>query len=549
MYVLDANDLSCVEVFYLGHAPRSISLPPHEWSSYLVLAVNAADYAELYVLRSSKEEGVTPGLSLERTQIIRSTQGHITTPLNRMGRRYLAVSETGDLRLLEMNKVDNPDAPINEVARNKIEISKGDRTYIQAEGNRIWVAGKGIEPLKISAIGEFKTSDFVESEAYFLAPVQKVDDKLIHVRRRPFSAMASIAAVDMQTMKEIWRTDIGAAFASAPRLTNNGVSVVSSQGDVFTIDETAEDVEYTNRGVWAKEVAENLIFDNAAQLSNGYVCTSPIDQLTQDYVFVRPDGTSRAGLLMSPADAPACEIIGYQDSLLVCSKKGQVVLINPEAGSQWLDGNLFQPPKAPGQDTIWRKPAIVSSSQIVVGRQAGNVYILESNGRSLTKIAEADLQTSLDSGFATAGGMVYAFIGAEAGSAQLASWSAENGLTETARMEVSGRAVEGPWIAGDSLLYTDENGDFVSVSTALDGSVNFQIPIGNDRLASDPILENGTITLAFSSGRMLVVSSAGEVQADVNIGQPLQHAPLFVGDKIYVGSADGRLLVVPRSAF
>ena len=547
LYVLDLESLNCREVVYLGYAEGSVSVPPIDWSGYIVLPVNGPDYCSLNVLKPSKEEGVTPGLGLYRTQVIpRVTEGHVTTPLYRMSRKYLAVSDTGNLKLLEMNYVDDEDSPINILSEHKIDVRSGDRNYVYAEGSRLWIAGKGIEQYKVTAVGEFKSEPIQNQGDFFLGPVGKLDNFLIHVRRRARSAMASVSAVDSQTMGEVWRTDVGAAFAGTPKLTDTGVQVVNSCGDLFNVDQSAESVGYIDRAVWSADVAENFLFtDSVPMASGGYVCIGP--ESRRDYLQVNADGTTKLGRLQSPADRPACDVIGFRDSLIVASKTGHVVVVDPKTGRRRCDP--FQPPKRPDVDTIWRTPAVVSDTGIVTGLANGTVYLLDCDEQSISKNGELNIDGALTSGFVAANKVAYAAAQTDEGP-HIIAWQTDGEFAEAKRLKLSANVVAGLWIAGNSIFVATDEGQLVAYTLSLDEEPKWSIALDNDAIVSKPMVVGASILVSLASGKLVVVDGdSGDIQNEIEVGQAIAQEPVFSDDKVYIGSSDGRLLVLPRSAF
>ncbi len=544
MYVMSTEDLSCREVVYVGHTPGSISAPVYEWSGYLLLPVNGADYCDVKVYMQSKDEGVDPGLGLFATQtVLRATTGHISTPLFRMGRRVLAVSDTGNLRLFELNKIDSEEAPLNAVSEQSFEVRKGDRNFVQAEGSRLWIAGKGVERYRLSQINEFKRQTMANPGDFFLGAVSRFDNTLVHVRRRANSAMTSISAVNDDSMTEIWRTDLGAAFAGSPRIVNGKVQVVSSQGDLFPVDEAAFRVGYTDRGVWSADVAEDYQFEQALDLDNGsYVCVGPAGR--RDVLVVQPDGTTVLARL--PMEA-ACPIVSFKDSILVASgKRGQMAILSPKTGG--MKGNPFQPAKRAGVPTRWVTPSVLSDSMVIAGREEGIVYLLKADGQGLELVAEQELSGELVSGFVCQSNVAYAVVGNDESNV-LTAWNTDGSLSEKASVKLESNLVAGPWVVGDSLLFTNEQGELVSFGLDLSGK-RWSLPLNNDSLAGEPIVSGQSILLTLASGTMKVIDlGTGDVQKEVDFGQPVQHSPLFTTDKVFIGGADGRLLVLPRSAF
>ena len=547
LYVLDANSLECMEVVYLGHSPGSLTVPVLDWSGYVAVLINQVDYCGLHLFKSSGGENVAPGLGLMKTQVLlRLTNGHVSTPLEKVGRaRYLATSDTGFMSLLEMNKVENPDQPVSAIGQQNFQVRKGEKSFVNAKSNRLWIGSQGIERFRISAIGEFKREPIVEAGDYILGPMANYDDKLFHVRRRSDSAMSSASAVDVQTLQQIWRSDLGAAFAGAPRNVNGAIQVVSSQGDLFTIDESATQGGYTDRAVVSSEIVESLQFEDSVTFADGsYACIGSPD--SKEFLMVQLDGTTSLERLQTPADTPACPIIAFKNSLLVASTKGQVVLVNPANGR--TIGSPFQPRKTPEEKTEWRKPAVVTGDQIVVGKADGNVYLLRSDGRELSRVSELKLSGTLESGFVGIGSVAFGVSGEGAVSHLIRFETGEDGFRETGKIKLEGRPIAGPWEAGGMILLATDFGKLVATTSDINGEVAWSFDLGNETLACPPIVEGDRMLLAMRSGKLILLNGqTGDIQKEVEIGQPIMHAPLFTSDKIYIGSADGRLLILPGS--
>ena len=546
LYVLDANTLECREVVYLGHSPGSLTVPVFDWSGYITVLINQVDYCGLYLF---KTDGDQAGLGLKRTQaILRLTDGHISTPFVKVGRsRQLAVSDTGNMNLLELNKVENPNQPVVELAKQNFRVPSGEKSFVKAKSSRLWIGNRGIERFKILPIGEFDRQPIAVEGNYILGPMAIFDDKLFHVRRRTYSSMSSTSAVDAQNMNEIWRSDLGAAFAGPPRKFGDAIHVVSGQGDRFAVDASAIETGYTDRGIVSSEISENLQFVDSISLANGsYVCIG--SPKSREVLLALPDGTTSLERLQAPADSPACPIVAFGDSLVVASTKGQVVLANPANGR--TIGNPFQPRKTPGVDTNWRKPAVVEGNKIVVGKDDGNVYLLTSDGRKLTRVAELKISGTLESGLVGFKTAAYG-VTMDGAQSQLVGFdTTDDNFREMGAVKLEGGVVAGPWQAGGMIYLATDFGKLQAFSSDLNSEAVWSVDLGNDSLASGPIVSDGVVLLAMRSGKLMLLNSqSGEVQKEIEIGQPIMHAPLFDSGNIYVGSADGRLLVLPDSVF
>ena len=222
-------------------------------------------------------------------------------------------------------------------------------------------------------------------------------------------------------------------------------------------------------------------------------------------------------------------------------------MVNPENGL--TVGSPFQPRKTPGVDTLWRQPAIVGENQVVVGKDDGSIYQLASDGRQLKLVAEFQASGGLESGLVAVGSVAYG-VTKEGAKSHLVGFKTEGGLSEAGKVAINGNLIAGPWHTDGMLMFVDDFGTLQAYSTELNGDAVWSIDLGTDTLAAEPMASKGVVLLAMKSGRMMLVDGkSGETQKEIEIGQPIMHAPLFSSGNIYIGSADGRLLVLPGSVF
>ena len=256
LYVLSSEDLVCRDVFYLGHYKGSIEIPPQNWVGHILVAVNGGNRCDLHVLKTAEQ-----GLGLQMVQILnRITAGPVKTPLLRFGRWMLVASDNGDLKILQLNPDPEDNVPITKFAEEKFEKTSGEPAFLLTEGSQLWIAGKGIMKYRIQgSLGKFNRQLIENAGDSFLAPLSKIEEVLIHTRRREGSGMVSVSAVDPNTLKQIWRTDLGGPVAGAPAMVDGNLQAVSNQGDVFMIDEASESKGIADNAVKSSTIVESII--------------------------------------------------------------------------------------------------------------------------------------------------------------------------------------------------------------------------------------------------------------------------------------------------
>ena len=533
LYTLSSEDLSCQDVYYLGQAPNSISVPPVIWSSYVVVPVNRGDFCDLKILKP-QEQGV--GLTQVQT-ITKVTNGIVTSPLMRFGRWMLIASETGDMKILELNLADETN-PVRTLVTDKFENREANQFYMFAEGSQLWIGSRGLARHRMQrAQGQIERETIENHSDYFLGPIRKFGDNLIHIRQRGGSAHVSVSAVEPLSLKEIWRTDLSGPLAGTPLSLGNTVAAISSQGDLFSVDAAAESAGTTGSPSKSSTIVESLMFDETLDFGDGkYVCTGPAGR--SDVLMVDlTNNVNKHVRMQSPANKTACRPVRRGDQLIVASARGQVCRVDPSNGR--VMGTPFLTRVKPGETMSWTQPAVVSDELLVIGGGTKFFALDASKPRSLKSIGELEVEGMVQSPSVASGGNVFAVIGGEAGS-KLLSISGSTELSVGNSVDLPAGYVAGPWLVGDQILLQLENEQLVSFDSGLNQkwTTGFEL----DQLAAPPADNGGNIVLTFRSGRMVTINAGtGEPASNMELGQPIIHRPLVVGDKVYFAGLDGTL--------
>ena len=534
LYVLSAEDMSCKDVYYLGHYKGSISIPIVFWSGYLLVAENGSDTCDLHILRPTDN-----GLGLEPVQKIRRvTTGPVNTPMIRFGRWLLITADNGDMKILELNTT-NQQNPISAMASDKFENREGARLFLLAEGSQLWIAGKGIQRYKIQrALGQFNKVNFLNHGDFFLGPMAKYGNTLVHNRRRSGSGHVSVSSVDSETLKQVWRSDISGPLAGAPMIRNGEMMAVSSQGDLFTIDPNSQ---YSDNVVKSSKIEEDLLFDRIIPFSEDFVvAVGPAgrpDILAVDLA----NKTTEKLTMQNPADQTACQPVRVGNDLVVASRQGHVMRVNPKTGR--VVGAPFLKPVNPGSDTDWKEPAVLSDTQFVIPDSSGVLYQLSTeNPRNLQKISSLNIEAPIKSPCVSLGSMVYAVIGGAAHD-EIASFKSSGGLAQVKNVPIASNVSAGPWIAGDAVLLKLDDDQLLSLDADL--NQKWSLPIPNDRLACPPFEEGGVLNVVFQSGKMWLIDAAsGEVKERFDLGEPIVGRPFKSGGNTYFSGFDGTIHVI-----
>jgi outer membrane protein assembly factor BamB/TolA-binding protein len=538
LYLLSSDDLRCSAVYYLGHAPGSVSLAPIYWSGYLLVVVNGSDYSELHVLQRSEEDG-----SLRRIQLMRLANGPVSVEPSRLGRLMLFTSDNGDIRILDMNPAE-PENPVRISHEGTFAVRGGVRPWSFASGSDLWIAGMGITPLRIQrATGELDRITVKNQADVFLGPIRRRDEYLFHIRRRGNSQMVSVAAVNPADLTEVWRTDFGASPAGSPQAAGDGLNLITSQGNLLRVGPEELDRGAATEVARSSEIDEALNFQSQLQFDDG--SRAAFGPAGYPYMLaIDPSGVTRLVRLQPPADQAACPPLSVGDNLIIASTKGQLMRIDRSTGQ--YSGSPFLPPMSPGQVLNWNRPAQVGPTSFLIGDGVNQLLLMDlSDPLSVRKLAEKQLDGEIRSGITSIGEHGWLVEQGETGSRLIRVSTAGGTIEPAGAVDLPGPTTQEPFAVGELILVATEDGQLHAVNEA--AAMVWSLPTGGDRIAAVVATGSNGVAVCFEKGLVQLVSAAGEVTGSLDLGQPISHQPLVEGNRWLFTAADGTLLVVDQS--
>jgi outer membrane protein assembly factor BamB len=540
IYVLSTEELKCVDAYYLGHAPGDVKIPPIYWSGHLMVAVSGSDYCDLHVLRVAEDR-----YSLERLQLVRLADAPVSSPPIKLGRNILFTSDRGDLSLMELVTTE-AEAPLMKAAELKVENRGSGKAFVLAQGSNMWLASKGLMTFRVNKnAGQIERLNITSSSDVFLAPIQKIENVLIHARRRGGSRQISVAAVSVDSLEEFWRSEFGAPLAGAPALVSDRLMAVSSQGDTFEIKEADGAFVSLNPLNKASDIDQALNF-NSQLTVDGNAVVAIGDSNSSDMVTF--DATSNQTMLsrmvfneekVSLAAPPAT----LSQDFILPSLSGLILRVDRTGRSV---GSPFAPPLAPGESVKWSRPATNSRDEILVADEKQNVFLLDASQRgSLTQIDTISIDSTIVSPFAANDDAGFA-VAELNGKTSLRKFSFASPLTQMANVELPARLVAGPFLVNNNLVVHLDDGRIYGWS--MDCEPLWNLPIPNERIGNVFEMPGTSSTFVLlERGAVLNLDQTGNITKTIELGQPVRHLPVFVDDKVYFTSANGAVLVVDRA--
>lgn len=540
LYVVNSETMQCREVYYIGHREGAVVIPPFAFSDHLIVAENGADYCRLHILRHAEEGGM-----LEKAQNTIQLDGPVSEPIVRYGRWALVISDSGDMRMLEVNKGSDSD-PVTVVASLKYNVSRPTRKFITAKDGFLWNCSAGLRRYRVlKTQTTFKEEAIANSSDTFIAPPLVVGNTIFNFRRRFESTLITVSAFQSETLEELWRTDFGASPAGIFEGSSSRLIAVSAQGDVHLINQDSlSQSAYLKPQTRGDKVIQRLVFDNLAVASGGdLVAVGPAGRPHVLNFSENRDPVVKLVEMTPPADKPAVRPVRFGDYLLVAASRGQVFRIDSSNGS--VVGAPFQPEIEPNVPVNYQEPAILKDGEsFIIGNSKGEFFYVETNGlTSLQGRASLTHSGGLVSPLITRGGRAIG-VCRDSSDELVALEPREDSLEIVKSLKLTADLVSGPVPVGDAnFLVVLDTGKTVCFDADLNQMWEAEIPSAERagvRQAGRAALIDEGLLIAYETGLIVVVNpDSGEIVSSLDIRQPISGAPVRLGNAWYVPGADG----------
>ncbi len=548
LYLISQQDMTCTEVFFIGHQPNSIDVEPFLLVGNLCVLENFGQHCRAHVL-GFKEHGA--GVFLAQ-QPFKVTDGKVTLEPQRYGRRVLLASDSGDMQMYELNIDSNGDQTVvslDSLIKSPFETHPGMANYLAISGGDLFLGNRGLTKYKI-LLSEQKLEirKTANSADTFVGPIYSFENVAIHLRRRFHSLQVTAAAVNTDTLEELWQTDFGAPPVEPPFLVNNQVCVVSNQGDLFQLGDHAFEQVAIEPLVRGTNVSQNLKFSVGVDLANGNRVYCDVGDTDRILTYQPNDlQNNKLSLVEPPANQVAADPVGFNDSLLVPTDSGQICRINPLTGA--MVGSPFQPPIDPNHPPKWVSPVPLDQGQFVAATAAGKLYIVKAEGdRSLVKSKELEYSANVTAPLLAIGDTVYT-VCHNATNDLLVAFSTQPELAEKKSQILASEYTGGFQIVNSLIFIQTADGKINCFDADLNRKWQIDLPQTADGLVGKPAgklaLVDGAVLIAFESGDVVRLNpESGEVLARTNLELPLAGPPVVLDGKWYIGDQNGTIYLM-----
>jgi outer membrane protein assembly factor BamB len=543
LYVLNTRDGSCLESFYVGHEPGTVSVPPVPLLGHVFVIVNAgSDYANLRVLRVDETGG-----QVQETQSFRLA-GNVRVPPIIQGRRLIVLTDLGEVVVYDIEPTAETNQ-VTEAAKLPPFYEQPTPTQMAVGRSQMWITGTRIGRYELQINTGRVIRDWIKHEFdTFIGKPYAADDALVYARILRGTSAIRVTAADPKSGEEIWRTDVGVpvALLSVPPGSDE-VQGVTTQAALFEIDAEAEKTGSTSGPIenpGEKSVAIRFEDPIAIDESRSLMLNQVDGQSIIVYEPERERGKLRQLTMSFSAGKPTDGGVVAGGGLFLPLNNGRAVLMDWRTGK--TIGTPFQPASDPNQQVNWTNSLTLPSDpdQVVLADSRRKMYRLRV-GDQIRELASTELEFDLLDQIAGVGNTV---VGTTAGPAAdfIVGFDFVS-LKPKFKTLLDGRVVWGPVAVGDYGLYQTDDSQLRGIDA--EGKALFQIPVPAGLPVGNPVMSDGKIVLAGKAGWIVVFDpQTGNVTGEADLGQPVSATPLVKDGMLVVPGTEGVIYRTPVPA-
>jgi outer membrane protein assembly factor BamB len=540
LYTLSTENLTCLGVYYLGHAAGGAATPPVANLNKVIVADNSgAETCQIRVLALNDQGAPVAEATSYRLS------GLVTTPLQTAGRRFATVTSQGQTVVFEVAASNDKSALTALASRDAQDRDPMARFSLMHDGH-LWLAAGELTKLEVLPTGNqlpVRSIDRDYRGDAFDYPLQAVGNLVIHVRRPRGQGGAVVAAMDVAANKALWETAIAVPPAGAPAVDASSQQIVagSSSGAVFVLNREAMARRVQDQALRIDSASlKPTLFNDVLDLGNGRLAIAGTG--AAKIIHYRPNDPRQQLREVEVPGPVSGALASWGDAFAAPSEVGQIYLYGSDDASPL--GTPFQPELTPGRKYDWLAPVVLGDgvdARLAVSDGVAKIYLLHRVTEPephLEATATVDVGPSpLVTRLAAVGTTVFA--GNEAG--KLARFVAPD-LAPGEATDLGGRVTWGPFAAGEVVLVATDANELIAVG--VDGAVKWRQPLVHGNVGGQPLVADGQAFLLYPLGIAKVSLNDGAEGGFVEIGQTLSAGPVSFAGRLVVAAADGTLLVV-----
>lgn len=535
-YVLNLASLECERVQYLGngHAAGSIVAPLLPMGPYVLVCENQGDgkSCELHVLNAAQTSGELVEVATAQVQ------GLVVDPPVIRG-QDLFVPSTGE-RVSAFTISDVAGQPVLTVGPVYPGQGAGTAPIYLLTGpeRQVWIAASAVRKLQITG-DDLRSSAKPEAVGVASQPLQYVDRKLFHGRRRAYTDAVTFVRMDRDSLVGDTQAVLGAKLLAWSVSDRQPPSLVVANEAGVAFRTTAE--KLAAGGLQATDAERLPLSDDLAEpiaataMDKGQLAVAAGGPEPKLWVLNNVGKLDRSVPLTGGPTAP----LGFLSGRVLVPMQGRLKLVSTTSGQSLVED--FTLPTEEMPNARWRFVAVSGTTDVVAGLASGDLILAryqQSPRQFLGQVNRVSLGAPLHVRGDVADGLVVAADGN-----QIVHLFDAAGLTEKGQRQMDSAVANDCFLSGEWVFV--ETADGILHVLQRDGALPdaWTLPLEGTSLAGRPLVTPEGLLLPLRDGRVLVVNAQdGAVQRTITTGQGLAGGPFLFGADILVPTADGGLL-------
>ncbi len=479
------------------------------------------------------------GLELKDAQTPITMEGNIVVPPQIDGRHLIVQTDLGQIKVLDVEPTVETQK-VSELVTLPPNVFAPKQSWLVAENNRVWVADSQLTRFDVQLASMNMSRVWVENTGdRFDGPPQLLGDVLIHKRALRGNLGLRVSAVEANTGKPIWETDLGMPVTQVAAA-ESGYIALNTNAMVFALGNKPIRTEADSNPAEGKAAT---LFADPVELADRRVVM--LNRARGNQLAIYTPATKKMSLLAVNFGTakPTSELVPIEDKVVLGLDSGQLVMLNLNNGA--MAGAPYQPAMEADKKVQWNTPLYLADSKSLIVASDLQKLVRLSVGADLRFLNEVTLENRLVGPMVALGDQICAVESTRGG--DVVQFFDQTSLNKGTSLQLPGRRVAGPYAipqasSSSCLLQIDSKLMMLSA----DGQITWAIDFPKSSLLGPPLVSGENLIVVTGAGGVWNIAAAsGKVVGNLDAGQALSSRPLVVSNNLLVGSDEGAVLALP----
>lgn len=544
LFIVRLDSRECERVVYLGHERGQLCAPASLISGYLLIPERrgaTAGRIRIVHANTPNQARAVQTLDLPRP---------VASPLQVFGVRFVAITTDGQVQVYQLRGREEKQ-PFALLAEGKTPDPSPSQKgwsiprFVLVHKDQVIAADTALTQFELQASAGKLVPQWVACQETIAlsAPIAQ-DSTVIFLHRYPDRPGAFIAAVDLESGRVFWETQVADPPLTEARVSDDlqNVKTIGQSGVIYRFDPTKAMTSLS--GIRPDRV---LRFPRLADGGIPHGCFLPSNAWimgvlgSRELLVLQPDQERTQVTTVALPRPLSSSPVPFRNGVLIGLEDGSLVLLDVK--TRQPIGQPYQCDVAPGERITWSAIVPVDADTVLAANSAGWLlklhWVDQPTGQFEIKQSRLFDSPSV-SPLCILGNHVLMI---DANNSALAL--SLDDLATMANQPLKSNVVWGPLNAGPVACLATADGMLIFLSPGLQLTT---VDLRGESPVGKPLVLENRLVIATRQGSLLSVDP-GEGTAVQRLTLPAACAtgPIVVGETIVLGSLDGRWIMVPKT--